>query len=81
MSIFIIIIQYCLAVIAYAIRQGKEKRVRKIGDKVKAYLFVDKNQIRSIRISKKARKLDYKYINKKKIAFQVDSFVVLNKNF
>lgn len=53
-----------MAVIAHAIRQGKEKRVRKIGDKIKAYLFVDKNQIRTIRISKKARKLDYKYINK-----------------
>ena len=39
MSIFIIIIQYCLAVIAHAIRQGKEKRAIKIGDKVKAYLY------------------------------------------
>ena len=64
MSIFIIIIQYCLAVIAHAIRQGKEKRAIKIGDKVKAYLFVDKNQIRTIRISTKARKLSYKYVNK-----------------
>lgn len=66
MSIFIIIIQYCLAVIAHAIRQGKEKGAIKIGDKVKAYLFVDKNQIRTIRISTKARKLSYKYVNKTK---------------
>jgi len=66
MSIFIIIIQYCLAVIAHAIRQGKGKGAIKIGDKVKAYLFVDKNQIRTIRISTKARKLSYKYVNKTK---------------
>ena len=66
MSIFIIIIQYCLAVIAHAIRQGKEKGAIKIEDKVKAYLFVDKNQIRTIRISTKARKLSYKYVNKTK---------------
>ena len=41
MSIFIIIIQYCLAVIAHAIRQGKEKRAIKIGDKVKVYTIGD----------------------------------------
>ena len=67
MSIFTIIIQYCLAVLANASRQGKEKRGINIGDKVKAFLFADKNQIRTIGISKKARKLgSYKYTNKTK---------------
>ena len=67
MSIFTIIIQYCLAALANASRQGKEKRGINIGDKVKAFLFADKNQIRTIGISKKARKLgSYKYTNKTK---------------
>lgn len=65
MSIFTIIIQYCLAVLANANRQGKEKRGINIGDK--AFLFADKNQIRTIGISKKARKLgSYKCTNKTK---------------
>lgn len=67
MPIFTFIIQYSLAVPANAIREGKEKRGINIGDKVKAFLFADKTQIRTIRISKKARKLNsYKYTNKTK---------------
>lgn len=65
MSTFTIIIQYCLAVAANAIRQGKEIRGINIGDKVKTFLFADKNQIKdyqhnkkkTVRIRKRTRKV------------------------
>lgn len=47
MSTFTITMQYCLAVPANAIRQGKEIRGINIGDKVKTFLFADKNQIKN----------------------------------
>lgn len=45
--------------------KARKKRGINIGEK--AFLFADKNQIRTIGISKKARKLgSYKYTNKTK---------------
>lgn len=47
MFTFTISIQYCLAALANAIRQGKKIRgIINTGDKIKAFLFTDKRQMK-----------------------------------
>lgn len=56
--------QCCWAVLANAIRQGKEIRGINIRNRVKTFSFAEKNQ-KTIRIKKRARKVgNYKYANK-----------------